>query len=292
MTDNTKIEWTDATFNPWWGCVRVSPACRNCYADSTASRWGHNVWRKNGPRRMMSDANWAKPIKWNRDAEKTGVPTLVFCASMADVFEDHPDVTEPRKRLWDLIAVTPHLRWQILTKRPENIAGMSPWTTWPDYVHLGTSVETQRFAEQRIPHLLAIDCSVRFLSCEPLLGPLDLKLVSYYDPDARDPATGMKVCGGCSGVTGIAHEPACGREPGEWWGIDWVIAGGESGPKARRTDPEWFRSVRDQCRDAGVPFMFKQAGAVLAREWGGKGAGADPAAWPEAFPREYPVVSS
>lgn len=99
MSDITKIEWTDHTFNPWWGCSRVSPACRFCYADRDARRYGHDLWRRHGQRRMLSEKNWERPLKWNRDAERAGVPEKVFCASMADVFEDHPDLEESRKRL-------------------------------------------------------------------------------------------------------------------------------------------------------------------------------------------------
>lgn len=172
----SKIEWTDYTYNPWWGCARVSPACRSCYADTLATRYGHDqLWRRKGPRRMMSDAHWKQPLKWNRDAERDGTPKRVFCASMADVFEDHPDVVEARKRLWDLIDATPWLHWQLLTKRPENVASMAPWgADWPENVWLGTSVENQRWAETRIPHLLAAPAKTRFLSCEPLLSELDL----------------------------------------------------------------------------------------------------------------------
>jgi len=162
MSDTTRISWTDMTHNPWWGCARVSPACRFCYADSTAQRWGFQVWRRHGERRMLSEANWAKPLRWNRDAERAGVPAKVFCASMADVFEDHPDVAEPRKRLWGLIEVTPWLRWQLLTKRPENVAGMVPWgSRWPSWVWLGTSVENQRYADERIPILLRLRATAR-----------------------------------------------------------------------------------------------------------------------------------
>lgn len=175
MTDTTKIEWTHHTFNPWWGCARVSPACRSCYADTLATRYGHHVWRRHGERRMLSDENWRKPLRWNRDAEAAGVPARVFCASMADVFEDHPQVAEPRERLWGLIAQTPWLHWQLLTKRIENVAAMAPWGEhWPVNVWLGTSVENQRWAETRIPILLSIPAHIRFLSCEPLLGPIDL----------------------------------------------------------------------------------------------------------------------
>ncbi len=156
MSDVTAIEWTDHTFNPWWGCSRVSPACRFCYADRDAQRYGHQVWRRHGPRRMLSEANWQRPLRWNRDAERAGIPAKVFCASMADVFEDHPDVAAPRERLWGLIEATPWLIWQLLTKRPENIARMVPWGgEWPPHVWVGTSVENQRYADERIPVLVS-----------------------------------------------------------------------------------------------------------------------------------------
>lgn len=228
MSDTTAIEWTDHTFNPWWGCARVSPACRFCYADRDARRYGMELWRRHGPRRMLSDANWAKPLKWNRDAERAGVPAKVFCASMADVFEDHPQVAEPRKRLWDLIERTPWLRWQLLTKRPENVAAMAPWgDSWPGHVWLGTSVENQRYADERIPVLLQHPAAELFLSCEPMVGPVDL---SSYIARSDGPS------------------------------VSWVISGGESGPKARVMHPDWPRSLRDQCVAARVPFLFKQWG--------------------------------
>ncbi|WP_216586639.1 DUF5131 family protein [Streptomyces brasiliscabiei] len=235
MGDNTGIEWTDATFNPWWGCSRISPACRNCYAADTARRWGHDVFHLRGERRMLSDAYWRTPLKWNRTAQQSGTPTRVFCASMADVFEDHPQVTEARDRLWQLIEQTPWLRWQLLTKRPENIAAMAPWgDTWPDHVWIGTSVENQRYAEERIPHLLKINAPVRFLSCEPLVEQISLQ------PYLADVTTGA--------------------------GIHWVIAGGESGAKARPMNPTWARALRDQCDAAGTSYFFKQWG-----EWAPSG---------------------
>lgn len=244
MTENSKIQWTDHTFNPWWGCARVSPACRFCYADTQASRYGFTLWRRNGPRRMLSDANWAKPHKWNRDAERAGTPAKVFCASMADVFEDHPDVTQARTRLWDTIDATPWLRWQLLTKRPENITRMAPWGhTWPGHVWLGVSAENQRWADTRIPILAKIPAAVRFISAEPLLGPLDL--------------------------TGYDVTPP------------WVIIGGESGSEARPTEPEWIRSLVDQCRAAGAAPFVKQLGTAWSRQHGARDRkGGNPAEWP------------
>lgn len=254
MGDQTSIEWTDKTFNPWWGCSRVSPACRFCYADRDAQRYGHQVWRRHGPRRMLSEANWQRPLKWNRDAAVVGVPAKVFCASMADVFEDHPDVAAPRERLWELIDATPHLIWQLLSKRPENIAQMVPWgkngRNWPANVWMGTSVENDPWAGIRIPLLLknTVGARVLFLSCEPLLGDVDLRPWLFPEPKGCN-------CGSPLGV--YPHEPGCGLEPPL---IDWVICGGESGPKARPMSPLWARSLRDQCVRAGVPFFFKQHG--------------------------------
>lgn len=254
MADNSAIEWTTHTFNPWWGCARVSPGCRFCYADGVAKRYGHEVWRRKGERRVLSDANWRRPLKWNRDAEREGVRARVFCASMADVFEDHPALPEPRARLWPLIEATPWLDWQLLTKRPEEVAGMVPWgSDWPVNVWLGTSVEDQRRADERIPILLGLPARVRFLSCEPLLDPVDLSrwlntpLVCGCGqaPDGATPGPW-----GCSAAC-MEHEPS---------GIDWVIVGGESGPKARPMRYEWARLIRDECRAARVPFLFKQWG--------------------------------
>lgn len=260
MTDVTAIEWTDHTFNPWWGCSRVSPACVNCYADTWASRWGYSVWRRHGPRRMLSEGNWQKPSKWNRHAMETGVAEKVFSASMADVFEDHPEVTEARRRLFGVIEDTPWLRWQLLTKRIENVAAMVPWgNDWPPNVWLGTSVENQDYAvpvgaptgRERIPVLLAIPAAVHFLSCEPALGPIQLPR------DAR---------------------------------LNWVIAGGESGDKARRSEAGWFTSLQAQCNAQGTAFFMKQTGVVMARELGLEShKGRDPEEWPVRWSRDFPT---
>lgn len=235
---------------------------------------------------MLSEANWVRPLKWNRDAEQAGIPARVFCASMADVFEDHPQVAEPRKRLWGVIESTPWLQWQLLTKRIENVWEMAPWgTSWPSNVWLGTSVENQRYANERIPILLDLPAAVRFLSCEPLLGHVDVGLTE----EAGDYCT----CAGGAPESSYMHERHCGLEPGPSWNrLHWVIAGGESGPGARRSEPGWFLSLRSQCAIVGVPFFMKQAGTVLAREWGcSDRKGHNPAEWPEPFPREFPVAA-
>lgn len=276
--ENSKIEWTDHTFNPWMGCTKVSPACKNCYAERDMDhRYGKVAWGPNGMRVMTSEAYWKKPLKWNKDSATSGNRQRVFCASLADVFEDWGghmldaklellwnecagqtlEMDDARQSLFDLIDETPNLDWLLLTKRPENIRRMWPALYSPVGKHLcskknvwlGCSVENQEQANKRIPELL--NCRdlapVLFLSCEPLLGPVNLsKWISSESPCE---------CGGLCD----SKEP-CPMSEERRSSIDWVIAGGESGPNARPSDPEWFRSLRDQCQTAGVPFMFKQWG--------------------------------
>jgi protein gp37 len=254
----SKIEWTDFTFNPWWGCIRVSPGCENCYAETMAKRYGHQVWgpAKTTDRRFFGDQHWSEPLRWNREAEAAGERRRVFCASMADVFETNPVLIEPRARLWELIRATPWLDWLLLTKRPQNFAEMLPaeWLASPAHnVWLGTSVENQRAADERIPLLLQTPAAVRFLSCEPLLGPVDLRSwLPYYT-----------ACGASRDEKTQAALDDLFRAAVRYMGgstLHWVIAGGESGPKARPMHPDWARSLRDQCQAAGVAFHFKQWG--------------------------------
>lgn len=238
-------------FNPWWGCQRVSPGCEHCYAESFAKRTGHDVWGKQSERRFFGDKHWAEPLRWNRAAEAAGERRRVFCASMADVFEDRRDLDAERERLWYLIGRTPWLDWQLLTKRPENVAEMTPWgyDAWPTNVWLGTTVEDQRRADERIPHLACIPAEVRFLSCEPLLGAVDLFS-----------AGGLVYNHGSEGYRDFDGHWIEGWEGGFENGVEWVIVGGESGPKHRPLDLDHARSLRDQCQTAGVPFFFKQVG--------------------------------
>jgi len=229
MAKDSKIEWTHHTFNPWWGCERVSAACKNCYAETWAHRLGLDLWSKGAPRRTMSDDYWRQPLKWNKEAAAAGKRYRVFCASMADVFEDRDDLIASRARLWQLIADTPYLDWLLLTKRPQHVGAFVPWSTsWPNNVWLGTTVENQRWAQKRIPLLLEQPAKVRFLSCEPLLGPINLLpwLVSLHGAPT----------------------------------VNWVITGGESGHRARPMSPDWVRALRDQCAASRVPFLFKQWG--------------------------------
>jgi protein gp37 len=230
MAQNSKIEWTHNTFNPWWGCIRVSPACKHCYADTWARRLGLDLWSARSQRRFFGDAHWREPLKWDRAAAKDGERHRVFCASMADVFEKRRELDGPRSRLWRLIESTPNLDWLLLTKRPEYVASMTPWgTAWPRNVWLGTTAENQHWADKRIPLLLESAARVKFISAEPLLGPLRLE--------------GQ-----------LLPADVIGR------GLNWVIAGGESGPHARPMNPAWVESLRDECAASGTAFHFKQWG--------------------------------
>lgn len=250
MAENSKIGWTTHTFNSWMGCTKVSPGCKFCYAEELMDhRYGKVVWGKGNPRQRTSVANWRKPIQWNKQAQLSGERTFVFCASLADVFDAEVEQAW-RDDLWALIESTPNLTWQLLTKRPENVMGMVP-ETWkvrfPINVWLGTSVENQETADERIPHLLETTAQTRFLSCEPLLGPLDLsgRTVESVWFDAE-----------YANLNPMLAELVA--EEG-WW-INWVIVGGESGAQARPMDIEWARDIRNQCVSAGVPFFMKQLG--------------------------------
>lgn len=239
MGETTAISWCHHTFNPWWGCVKVSPACANCYAETFAKRVGEDVWGQNAKRRFFGDKHWAEPLRWNAAAERARERRRVFCASMADVFEvlpeGHPSYVEmanARLRLWWLIHATPALDWLLLTKRPENavlcltqLSGERSLQELPMNIWLGITAERQEEFDIRWPHLRTFPARVRFISYEPALGPLVLPT------DALAPAARL-----------------------------WVIAGGESGGHAKPSHPEWFRSIRNQCLSAAVPFHFKQWG--------------------------------
>lgn len=240
----TEINWTDSAFNTWIGCHKISEACANCYAWTLAdvrgfikglSKGRHlKVWGQNAPRHFQTDEYWEQPLKWNRRAKAARVNLKVFANDMSDLFEDyseypngvpgvHEEMNRARERLWALIERTPYLEWQLLTKRPENIRRMVPWgAIWPQNVWIGTTVENQARAYERIPHLIELPAVVRFLSIEPMLGSVDLS---------------------------------------EWKGlIDWVINGTESVTSKRPIEIEWIRNLRDQCLRDGVAYWFKQWG--------------------------------
>lgn len=262
MGADSKISWTDHTFNPWWGCTKVSPGCAHCYAEGQANRFGVE-WGKGATRKLASEKVWADPIKWNKAAEKTSVRARVFSASMADLFDDEAPAGA-LDRLWALTRITPWLDWLFLTKRPENIRARLPadWGYGYENVRLGVTCENQDMADKRIQILLSIPARSRFLSLEPLLGPVNLQA-------ARTLACPNKRIGGCELHTQSGHRITQDSESGGIWvecacsrlgDIDWVIVGGESGAKARPMNPKWARSIRDLCREAGVAFHFKQWG--------------------------------
>lgn len=270
----TTIEWADYTFNPWLGCEKLSPACDHCYAETWAKRAGWpELWQ--GDRRRTTAANWQQPLVWNRKAERLGKRFRVFCASLADVF-DNQVPTRWRDDLWHRIEQTPHLDWLLLTKRPQNIAkmlpdprsGTKPWAGgWPN-VWLGTTVENQDEADRRIPHLLAVPAQVRFLSCEPLLGPVDLTNITAAVP------------GGPEQWNCLDRTEAAEAEPGAPnTVIDWVIVGGESGPRARPLRAEWVRSLVQQCNAAGVACFVKQMGRKVIDRNDAGFDGSGPTAW-------------
>jgi protein gp37 len=158
MSKDSGIEWTHHTFNPWWGCVKLSPACAHCYAETWARRVGIDVWGGDAPRRFFTENHWREPIRWNKQAERLGVRARVFCASMADVFEPRTDLDPWREKLWALIDVTPWLDWLLLTKRPGHIKHVYPWANAArENVWLGTTAENQRWANRRIERLLSVD---------------------------------------------------------------------------------------------------------------------------------------
>lgn len=261
MGAESAIEWTHATFNPWWGCVKVSPACKHCYAESFAKRVGQRVWGGT-QRRFFGEKHWAEPIKWNAAALGAGERRRVFCASMADVFEhiEHGHkIDSERERLWALIERTPQLDWLLLTKRPQNIMQMIPeiWRKGlPTNIWCGTTVENQEMADERIPELLRVPARVRFLSCEPLLGPVSLTHVTTYAYGSTSHHTNV-----LNGETlECMYDGGAGISLNENRRIHWVICGGESGAGARPMQAEWARKLRDQCQTYGAAFHFKQWG--------------------------------
>jgi len=314
MGETTGIAWCDHTFNPFIGCTKVAPECEHCYAQTYGNRFGVE-WGPLEERRRTSASNWREPIKWDAAAARDGVRRRVFCASLADVFEDRSELEPWRAELFSLIERCRNLDWLLLTKRPENMVRMAPesWADgWPSHVWAGTSAGCQPSANKRIPLLLQVPSAVHFLSCEPLIGEVELQ----YERGWLEPFQEV--------------DPMLNRTPR----IDWVIVGAESGPGARTVEINWVRSILAQCRSAGVACFIKQLGRhpfesveclarnldpndlervmgdtarnpppagwcrvhtpdgrqTLTRHLHLKGAGADPAEWPEDLRRrEFPT---
>lgn len=224
MADKTLIAWTDHTFNIAWGCTKISPGCKNCYADGLADRYGHDVWGPTKERRTFGDKHWADPLKWDREAKKEGRRHRVFCSSMCDVFEDHPTIEAERSKLWSLIEETPRLDWQLLTKRSDRVRDNLPsnWDSIKGRIWQGVSVENEEYVG-RMDDIRGLDCAVRFVSYEPAIGPI------AHAADLRN--------------------------------IDWMIYGGESGNHYRPEDKQWARDIMALCRTTGTAFFHKQSAA-------------------------------
>lgn len=267
MSENTKIEWCDHTFNPWEGCQHAGPGCDGCYAEARNARFGGGTapnWGPGAPRRRTSAANWALPKRWNAQAAafmaQHGRRQRVFCASLADVFDNAVD-PQWRDDLFELIAATPNLDWLLLTKRIGNVGNMLPVPFDFDrhfpHVWIGATIVNQAEAARDIPKLLGVPARVRFLSMEPLLGPV--RLDTIYNTDFGE---GQPYLHPLIGRVSDGHGDSCSAPS-----VDWIIVGGESGSRARPMHPDWARSLRDQCRAAGVPFLFKQWGNWRAAAW-------------------------
>lgn len=222
MSEKTAIQWTDHTFNVAWGCTKFSPGCEFCYAEKDAHRHGFEVWGPGADRRLFGEKHWNEPLKWNKAAQKEGRPHRVFTSSMADVYEAHPQIDAVREQLWALVRATPWLEWQILTKRAERMNRLWPKDAPPN-AWAGVSVESAKY-QSRIDWLRSVPARVRFVSFEPLLGPL---------------------------------------ENVDLTGIHWAIFGGESGPHARACDIDWIRDGVGDCRRYSVAPFVKQLGAFV-----------------------------
>jgi protein gp37 len=274
----TTIEWTSGprgeigyTFNGWIGCTKVSDGCLNCYAEQQDKfrSWTPEGWGAGKPRRRTSKDNWDKPLRWNKAAAAAGERRKVFCSSLADVFDNEvPDGW--RVDLFRLIRDTPNLNWLLLTKRIGNAARMiaetlthiggipEPVPIWPARnVWLGATVVNQEEADRDIPKLLEIPAQARFLSMEPLLGPVNLHEFISNDLERRCPRCGWRGRGARGSSCGN-----CGLGP-EDGPLHWVIVGGESGRGARPLELNWIRDIVKQCKAAGVPVLVKQLGQYV-----------------------------
>lgn len=278
MGKDTGISWTNHTFSTHWGCTEVGdstqpdgidPACRHCYARKRAENpfwWGGQeffpIWGNDAKRRFFGDKHWDDLRKWDVAARKAGKPALVFVNSMADTFEGRPDEAEARKRLWGEIETREWLIFLLLTKRPQLAQSLVPehWRNgWPPNAWPGTTAANQHWLDIRAPHLLRIPAAQHFLSYEPAVGPLDLRAwLRGQCPQCHgfdDYCADVAACETCRGLNPV--------------GISWVIAGGQSGPGAQPSHPDWFRSCRDQCVTASVPWFFKQWGEWEVATGGG-----------------------
>lgn len=272
MSTNSKIEWTDATWNPIRGCSRVSEGCRNCYAEKVAARFSGSGLAYEGLAAMKQvvgpdglvhiEARWTNEIQVMvdkiRDPLRWRKPRRVFVNSMSDLFHEKVSFGTIRA-IFNVMDKAKRHTFQILTKRPDRMLEWmrsAPYFLLPN-VWLGVSIEDQASADKRIPLLMQMPAAVRWVSYEPALGAVDFEKVPLPDAYLR-----------MNGITGVAQPKSeKDTEPDDYrywtrkgFKLDWVVCGGESGPGARPMHPEWARSARDQCQVAGVPFFFKQWG--------------------------------
>jgi len=305
VAEKTGIAWCDSTWNPWIGCTKVSPGCDHCYAaeQDSRKRWdgGKTHWGAGVPRYRTSASNWVQPIAWNKKAAKSGEVHRVFCASLADVFDNEIDLTW-RLDLWQLIEKTPNLSWLLVTKRIGNVPAMVPaWmhNGFPTNVRILITVVNQEEADRDVPKLLALSCK-NGISYEPALGPVDWSpwlwpMCWHWDAKYRSPEDAIA-------AGAYAEQKPQGLVSAHRKFLEWIIVGGESGPKARPFDIDWAYSTVAQCKGASVPCFVKQLGvsaffeptefheSIEGREYHFKDrAGADPAEWPEHLRvREFP----
>jgi protein gp37 len=276
MSDKSKITWTDATWNPVTGCTKISAGCANCYAEQMATRL----------QRMQPDGRYRNgfavtchedvleiPLRWKRGRR-------IFVNSMSDLF--HEDVPlEFIDKVFSVMALSPQHTYQILTKRPERMREYleeTPCGTWAHHarrdickdielplpnVWIGVTAENQHEANRRIPLLLQTPAAKRFVSIEPMIGLVDLTRIKWAKLSIRNESyerLGIPAPNELWSTTNVLFKRPADEYNSEKVGLDWVIVGGESGPHARPTNPDWVRSIRDQCKAADVPFMFKQWG--------------------------------
>lgn len=288
------ISWAHYTFNPWWGCEKISPACAACYAEAWSNRCGLDLFGPGKPAHTFGARHWGQVHLWDSRAERMKTRFRVFCGSMCDIFQKRDDVKLEREQLWFTVETTPHLDWMFLTKRPENAEELIPehWRPkWPKNVWMGVTAENQEMADKRIPVMLKLNSQFFFVSCEPLLSDMSIRKwlpAEYwcYCGYVGD-ETGTDYCVKCGAVFGDGDTcQVCGNEEydsacpecdtvdgfADWTTgpldqrpntIGWVIVGGESRLKDRPMDPRYVRGIHQQCIDAGIPFHFKQWG-----QWG------------------------
>lgn len=270
MAQNSNIEWTDATWNPIRGCTRVSAGCQNCYAERTAMRFSGKGGSYEGLVKMTNGhPQWTGKVRFIPELLKVPLvrkaPTKFFVNSMSDLFHEGLS-DEIIQKIFKVMCEAKRHTFQVLTKRPKRMLEfLSRWDSmtrdfgplWPNvwpqkHIWLGVSCENQATADERIPLLLQTPAAVRWISAEPLLGPINLKFPTQRE--AHEEAAGMGLDPMFFAISRIDPEQRIGD------GIHWIVAGGESGPGARPMHPNWARTLRDQCKAAGVPFFFKQWG--------------------------------